>query len=90
MIRAGVMLVSVAAQAGVLFVTENYLYYLLTAIAATFLQNILIYLKTDRLYPYLREKDVDPLPPEIMQEIRRNMGAMDLTPDRSGGGLWHR
>ena len=80
MIRAGVMLVSVAAQAGVLFVTENYLYYLLTAIAATFLQNILIYLKTDRLYPYLREKDVDPA----------EHGGNDLTPDRSGGGLWHR
>ncbi len=78
MIRAGVMLVSVAAQAGVLFVTGNYLYYLFTAIAATLLQNILIYLKTDRLYPYLREKDVDPLPSEIMQEIRRNMGAMIL------------
>lgn len=35
-------------------------------------------MQADRCYPYLREKDVRPLPREIMEEIHRNVRAMLL------------
>lgn len=77
-IRAAVSLGATAAQTGVLLLTRNYIYYLLLAIGATIVQNAAISLQADRLYPYLREKNVRPLPPEILGEIRRNVRAMLL------------
>ncbi len=77
-IRAAVSLGAAAAQIGVLFLTGNYLYYLYIAIAATVVQNAAVYLKTERLYPYLREKNVRPLPKEARGEIKRNVKAMLL------------
>ncbi len=78
LIRAAVALAAAIAQIAVLFVTRNYLYYLYLAIGATVTENLVISLKTDRLYPYLRERRVSPLPTEIRQEIRRNVSAMLL------------
>lgn len=77
-IRAAVSLGATAAQTGVLLLTRNYIYYLLLAIGATIVQNAAVSLQADRLYPYLREKNVRPLPPEILGEIRRNVRAMLL------------
>ncbi len=77
-IRAAVSLGATAAQTGVLLLTRNYIYYLLLAIGATIVQNAAVSLQADRLYPYLREKNVRPLPPEILGEIRRNVRAMVL------------
>ncbi len=77
-IRVFVSLAAAAAQIAVLFVTRNYLYYLYFSIAATVIQNAAVALKTDRLYPYLREKDVRPLPAESLREIGRNVRAMLL------------
>lgn len=77
-IRAAVSLGATAAQIGVLLLTRNYFYYLLLAIGATAVQNAAISIKADRLYPYLREKNVRPLPKEILEEIRRNVRAMLL------------
>ena len=77
-IRAAVSLAATAAQIGVLLLTRNYFYYLLLAIGATAVQNAAISIKADRLYPYLREKNVRPLPKEILEEIRRNVRAMLL------------
>lgn len=77
-IRAAVSLGATAAQIGVLLLTRNYLYYLFLAIGATIVQNAAVSIQADRLYPYLREKNVRPLPPEILGEIRRNVRAMLL------------
>lgn len=77
-IRAAVSLAAVGAQIGVLLLTRNYLYYLFLAIAATVVQNAAVSLQADRLYPYLREKDIRPLPEEALGEIRRNVRAMLL------------
>lgn len=77
-IRAAVSLGATAAQTGVLLLTRNYIYYLLLAIGATIVQNAAVSLQADRLYPYLREKNVRPLPPEIWGEIRHNVRAMLL------------
>lgn len=77
MIRT-VVAVAAAAQIVVLLATKNYLAYLAIAIGATLLQNAAVSMKTDRLYPYLRERDIVPLPAEILGDIRRNVGAMIL------------
>lgn len=77
-IRAGVSLAATGAQIGVLLLTRNYLYYLVLALIAALVQNAAISWKADRLYPYLREKEVRPLPGESLKEMRRNVGAMLL------------
>ncbi len=82
-IRAAVSLGVTVAQIGVLLLTRNYLYYLFLAIGATIVQNAAVSIQADRFYPYLREKNVRPLPPEILGEIRRNVRAMLL--HRIGG-----
>ena len=78
MIRAGVTLPVNAVQIVVLVVSGDYLYYLYILVIGTLLQNVAVAVKTDRLYPYLREKEVRPLPGEIRQDIRRNVSAMVL------------
>lgn len=78
LIRTTVTLVAAAAQMAVLALTQNYLYYLLISIGASLVQNAAVSRRTDRLYPWLREKRVCALPDEIMQDIRRNMSAMVL------------
>ena len=77
-IRAAVSLGATVAQIGVLLLTRNYLYYLFLAIGATIVQNTAVSIQADRLYPYLREKNVRPLPLEILGEIRRNVRAILL------------
>lgn len=77
-VRAVVSLAATAAQIGVLLLTGNYLYYLFLAIGATAAQNAAVSQKADRMFPYLREKDIQPLPEEILEEIRRNVRAMLL------------
>lgn len=77
-IRAAVALLAVTAQIVTLLLTGNYLYYLVLSIGATVVQNVAIAVKTDRLYPYLHEKEVRPLPEGTLKEIRRNVRAMLL------------
>lgn len=78
MIRAAAAFLFTAAQIGILLLTGNYVCYLCLSIAATLTQNVAVSLKTDRLFPYLREKDIRPLPPEVKADIRRNVSAMLL------------
>lgn len=78
LIRTAVTVGATAAQIGILLLTGNYIYYMLIAIGATLLQNTWISVKTDGLYPYLREKKVQPLPEGVLCDIRRNVGAMML------------
>ena len=54
-IRAAVSLAATAAQITVLLLTRNYLFYLYITIGATVIQNAAIAVKTNRLFPYLRE-----------------------------------
>ncbi len=77
-IRAAVSLAVTTAQIVVLFLTGNYLFYLYLAIGATLIQNAAISMKTDRLFPYLRERNVRPLPAGTLEEIYRNVRAMLL------------
>ena len=75
-IRAAAAVLATAVQVAVLWLTRSFLWYLAVAIGATLLQNVMISLETDRLYPYLRERDIRPLPEKTRWEIRRNVKAM--------------
>ncbi|MCM1387506.1 MAG: polysaccharide biosynthesis protein [Bacillus sp. (in: Bacteria)] len=54
-------IVTVAAQIVILFTTQNFLFYLLTQAAVELIQKIAVSIYFNRLYPYLRDKDVKKL-----------------------------
>lgn len=60
----------------VLLVTANYMLYLSLLIACTLLCNMGISRKADRMYPFLKDKDVKPLSGEEKKDIFQNMRAM--------------
>lgn len=65
-------------QIAVLLTTQNYMAYLLVLITGTVLCNVCISRQADRMYPYLREKNDNELPPEEKREISRNIRALAL------------
>ena len=72
----GLFFILNVAQMVVLWLTSNFIFYLLLQAAITLLENILLSRKANRLYPFLRETNVPPLPCEIKAEIKRNVFAM--------------
>lgn len=65
-----------AAQCVALLLTGNYVLYLALKLCATFVCNALLARKADRLYPYLKQKTVQPLPAPVRQDISKNIRAM--------------
>lgn len=65
-----------AAQCAALLLTGDYVLYLTLKLCATFVCNALLARKADRLYPYLKQKTVQPLPAPIRQDISKNIRAM--------------
>lgn len=63
-------------QIVVLIYTKNFILFLLINIATTVICNICISVRADRLYPYLRDKEVKRLPKEEKHEIFQNIRAM--------------
>ncbi len=62
-------------QIAVLLMTKNYFLYLTVMICATFLQNFLVSLQTDRIYPFLKEKEVKALGEEDKKTLKKNVSA---------------
>lgn len=60
----------------VLVFTKNFILFLLINIFTTVVCNICISGKADKLYPYLRDKEVQPLPRQERKEIFQNIRAM--------------
>lgn len=60
----------------VLVTTKNFILFLSIYIVCTLLGNICISKKADSLYPYLKDRDVKPLPKEERKEILKNIKAM--------------
>lgn len=73
---SGFLLLQYAVQVIILVVTRSFLLYLSAYLLCTLLGNILVARHADRLYPYLREKKIQPLPKEERQQITRNIRAM--------------
>ncbi|MCR5639956.1 MAG: oligosaccharide flippase family protein [Lachnospiraceae bacterium] len=67
-----------AIQIVVLLTTHNFILYLSINLVTTITTNILISRKADRMYPFLKEKQVAAVPKEELCEIKRNVGAMFL------------
>lgn len=63
-------------QIGVLLLTRNFMLYVSVMIACTVVHNLCISAKADRMYPYLRDREVDRLPDVERKEIFRNIRAM--------------
>lgn len=53
----------------ILTTTKNYILYLITSIIAVFVENIVLSIKADKMYPYLKEKDVSVLTKEERKSI---------------------
>lgn len=70
------LVVQDAAQIAVLLYTKNFMLFLSIYLLCTLLGNICISRKADRLYPYIKEKRILPLPAEEKREISRNIKAM--------------
>lgn len=65
-----------ALQILVLLVTGNYILYLSMLIICTIAGNICVSRKADKMYPYLKDKNVEPLPKEEKGDIYKNIRAM--------------
>lgn len=70
-------------QIAILFLTHNFILYLVCQFVCQLIENIVISNIADRMYPYLEEKNVEPLEPVDLKMIRRNVGA--LVTHRIGG-----
>ena len=63
------------AQSVLLLLTKNYYLYLALKIFSTVGINVLLARKADQMYPFLRRKDVPPLPAPVRGEISKNIRA---------------
>ncbi len=70
------LLIQDVFQMALLLLTHNFILYLLVYLVCTIGNNVCVARKADRLYPYLREKDIAPLPKEERKGIVRNIRAM--------------
>lgn len=59
-----------------LVLTKNFIVYLVIQILGTFLENIIIAIKADRMYPYLKEKNVQKLSKEESKSIFDNVKSL--------------
>ena len=75
-INTAVKFIGVIAQIVVLVFTHSYIALMAATIATTLAQNICIALSTDKRYPYLREKNIQPLAKEDTRVLKNNVGAM--------------
>jgi len=64
------------AQLVFLYLTKNYYVYLLAKIVFRVLENVVISIIADRLYPYLKEKKAERLDEETNKDIRKKVGAL--------------
>lgn len=65
-------------QIAVLIYTRNYIFYLIIQVIFTFLENVGVSWKANQMYPYLKEKNIAPIPQKTKGEIKQNIGAMLL------------
>ncbi|UZD45484.1 lipopolysaccharide biosynthesis protein [Peribacillus frigoritolerans] len=66
-----------------LYLTHNFILFLVCQIIATFAENIVVSKKADKLYPYLQEKNVQKVDKLTISQITKNIRA--LTAHKLGG-----
>lgn len=78
LIQTMTWLVQSVIQIAVLLLTHNYILYLSIWIAGTVISNLLISHKADKMYPYLKDKNVVSLEEKEKKDIFKNIRAMML------------
>lgn len=68
--------IQVILQTVFLIVTKNYIIYLVIQIVCTLLNNILISRKADKMFPYIKEKNVVPLSKDERKEVNHKVKAL--------------
>lgn len=64
-------------QIMILALTKNYFLFLLIQISFTLIENLILSMQVDKIYPWLKEKSsLKEMPPEIRMEVERNVKAM--------------
>lgn len=63
-------------QIVILYITKNYYLYLLIKIICVILENIVINVKANKLYPFLKEKNIKPLDKNIKENIVNRVKAL--------------
>jgi len=76
MYRYGFYFAMNVVQILVLISTQNYILYLVIQILATLTENIAVSQKANKMYPYLKEKDIVPIPKDTTKDIKKNISAM--------------
>ena len=76
MYHNGFLVLQDILQIMVLFLTRNFILFLVIAVICTIIGNICMSRKTDRLFPYLKEPCKEQLPQEERHDILRNVKAM--------------
>lgn len=71
-----ILVIQNIVQIIVLLTTKNFVLFVCIMIASTLLSNLLISYRADKLYPYLRDKKIQPLEKEEKQKIFKNIKAM--------------
>lgn len=76
LLESGFLVLQNVIQIGVLFATRNYILFLLVYVACILLRNICTSVWAGRKYPFLLEKNVEPMEETERKEIYRNVRAM--------------
>ena len=63
-------------QVAVLLLTYNFILYLVVQVSFTFIQNLIVSIVADKMYPFLKDKSIKPLEQADKAQIRRNVGAI--------------
>lgn len=69
-------IIAIIAQIIVIYNTHNYYLYLLIEIISTIMVNVLLYIKSNKMYPELKNTDNEELPLEEKKMITRNIKSL--------------
>lgn len=75
-ISAAVSLCRLILQCAIIVLTKSYLFYLITTILIGLLQNLIIYYKVGKLYPYIKRLKKQEALPAHRKELLKNVKAM--------------
>ena len=65
-------------QIVILILTKNYILFLIIQLLCTIMTNVILYNKSCKMYPYLKEKDITPLSQKERKDIVTNVKSMFL------------
>lgn len=74
--QSSLFIIQNALQIIILYTTKNFIIFLVVQICVTILLNILIALKANKLYPFLKNNNVEKVDKETLDNIKKNVGAM--------------